>query len=191
MDPSILQTRAAVLSSCGVVPTNVFQVTQHPTTETASSEPEKSTTTAVLMTDVTFVGYTGYAPQQLELKNCVVRLGLDSFYGKYRLLDSDKRILAVSEDQTGIMHLTRKHMKHDAGKIWFDVASFKSPEYQGLCREYGVGDPGLPLGDMCDIYIEFLEASDNHVRYPHIPLRVKRYALWNDTTHQFDRHEFQ
>ncbi len=134
---------------------------------------------AAMRTHILEVPLTGYEPQPIEMSHCVQSVQIDKIYGEFQLRDAADRVIATSK--LGRMSLLKKDLVTDVGRVWHDALARTSEEYRFLHEQYQVDDPGLDLGGLKPLRLQFLQAPKHQLRYVHIPVSFRITCVWDST----------
>ena len=134
----------------------------------------------VARTEFFLIPYTGADPQVIEVEHCVQFIQVDSFYGEFQVLDSSGRVLGTST--RGRLSFLRKDLISDVALVWYDALARTSPEFKVLSNRFQVADPGLDLGGLKPLKINFLSAPKQQERINHIPVYSRITCVWNTSS---------
>lgn len=165
-------------------PGDIMSVSAAIPTEVGIEEPYNLLTHVVIITGLVDTPWTGYAPQELkDVDHCVICLQVDRCYGEFELLDEGSRVIGTSTH--GRLSLLNKDLVTDAAKVWYESTRRSSSEFQTLHHDHKVVDPGMDLSCMKPLFLRFMDAPKDALKYPHIHVFYRRYALWDKLTSTF------
>ena len=126
---------------------------------------------------------TSSEPQILDIDHCVYLIGIDRHFGEFHLLDASQRVIATSNH--GRLSLLKKDIKTEVGHVWYDATSRTSKNYKFLHEEHKIKDPGLDLGSLQPLSIQFLGPPKVQTRIEHISVYFKGCAIWDTERFQY------
>jgi len=149
-------------------------------------EDESTKVRVVNRSHFTLLPLSGYEPQKLDVSHCVHFIQIDRHYGEFNLLDDSRRIVATSKQSK--LSLLKKDLNTDVGRVWYDAISRSSLEFKRLHDTYKVEDPGLDLGCMPPVFIQFLAPPKDALKFVHIPVYCRISAVWDPVQFAYVTH---